>query len=94
MAIYTRAQQKHDIEANWIKAINFIPLEGEIIIYDADENYSYQRIKIGDGKTKVNDLPFDNIQGDWNQDPSTLVQKHLGISGIYSYGFTRIVCNQ
>jgi hypothetical protein len=41
MAIYTRAQQKHDIEANWIKAINFIPLEGEIIIYDADENYSY-----------------------------------------------------
>jgi hypothetical protein len=41
MAIYTRTQQKHDIEANWLKAENFIPLDGEIIVYDADENYSY-----------------------------------------------------
>lgn len=71
MAIYTRTQQKHDIEANWLKAKNFIPLEGEIIIYDADENYSYQRIKIGDGTTKVKDLPFDNIQADWNQNDET-----------------------
>lgn len=62
MAINTRTQQKHDIEANWIKAINFIPLAGEMIIYDIDENYSYQRIKMGDGETKVNNLPFVNTQ--------------------------------
>lgn len=67
----TRIVLKHDIEANWIKAKNFIPLEGEIIIYDADENYSYQRIKVGDGTTKVKDLPFDNIQGDWSQNDET-----------------------
>lgn len=67
----TRIAFKHDTEANWVKAKNFIPLEGEIIIYDADENYSYQRIKIGDGTTKVKDLPFDNIQGDWNQNDET-----------------------
>lgn len=67
----TRIALKHDTEANWVKAKNFIPLEGEIIIYDADENYSYQRIKIGDGTTKVKDLPFDNIQGDWNQNDET-----------------------
>lgn len=56
--IYSRMQQKHDIQANWEKAVNFIPLEGEIIIYDPDENNSNSRIKIGDGKTKINDLDF------------------------------------
>ena len=58
MAIYTRTQQKHDIEANWIKAINFIPMQGERIVYDRDDNYVYERFKIGDGVTLVNDLPF------------------------------------
>lgn len=63
-----RLQLKHDTEANWIKAVNFIPLAGEIIIYDADD-VNPVRVKIGDGATKVNDLPFYNekVQGDWNQ---------------------------
>lgn len=51
---------KHDTEANWRKAINFIPKQGTIIVYDIDENYNYERIKIGDGMTLVNDLPFTN----------------------------------
>ena len=58
--INTRIQHKHDIEANWLKAINFIPLASELIIYDKDETYNYERFKIGDGITKVNDLPFVN----------------------------------
>ena len=53
-----RIQHKHDIEANWLKATNFIPLASEIIVYDPDENYDYPRIKIGDGKTNINALPF------------------------------------
>ena len=53
-----RTQQKHDIEANWQKAAAFIPMSGELIIYDADENYDYSRLKIGDGITSVIDLPF------------------------------------
>lgn len=53
-----RIQQKHDIEANWLKAVNFVPKDGEIIIYDADDNYSYPRIKIGNGKDSVLALPF------------------------------------
>ena len=53
--------QKHDIEENWAKATNFIPLVGEIIVYDADETYNFARIKIGDGITKVNDLPFEGM---------------------------------
>ena len=54
----TRIIHKHDIESNWIKAVNFIPLQGEIIVYDIDENYNYERVKIGDGIRNVNDLPF------------------------------------
>ena len=55
---YSRIIHKHDTEENWIKAINFIPKQGEIIIYDKDDNYDYERMKIGDGVSKVNDLPF------------------------------------
>ena len=53
-----RIVHKGDTETNWNKAIGFIPLAKEIIIYLPDENYSYSRIKIGDGKTGINDLPF------------------------------------
>lgn len=61
MAIKTlnsRMQQKHDIENNWNKAVNFIPLAGEIIIYDPDTAHSYARLKCGDGVTTVVNLPF------------------------------------
>lgn len=54
----SRITQKHDIENNWEKATNFIPLNGEIIVYDSDDSHAHQRIKIGDGVTKVNDLSF------------------------------------
>lgn len=64
---------KHDIEAHWLLATNFIPLPGEIIVYDIEvdangktltlpedrtEPYTYERFKIGDGKTLVGALPF------------------------------------
>lgn len=53
-----RVQHKHDTAANWLKATNFTPLASEIIVYDRDEDCEHPRIKIGDGKTKINDLPF------------------------------------
>lgn len=53
-----RIIQKHDTQANWDKATNFIPKIGEIIVYDADDSYSYARVKIGDGVTTVGNLPF------------------------------------
>ena len=55
---YSRIVHKHDIEANWNKATGFTPLQGEIIVYDKDDTYNYERIKIGDGITKVINLPF------------------------------------
>ena len=57
-ALNTRIQHKHDIEANWNQAVNFIPKAGEIIVYDADTQYDYPRIKIGDGTTSVVNLKF------------------------------------
>ena len=56
--IKMRSQQKHDIEANWAKAAAFIPMAGEFVIYDPDDSHRYSRLKIGDGKTSVVDLPF------------------------------------
>lgn len=58
----TRIQQKHDIQSNWEKAVNFIPKAGEIIIYDVDANYAYPRIKIGNGTNYLRDLLFANEQ--------------------------------
>ena len=54
----SRIQLKHDTEENWGKAENFIPKMGEAIIYDADEAHDCVRIKIGNGVTLVNNLPF------------------------------------
>lgn len=48
-----RIVQKHDTKANWEKATNFIPLKGEIIVYD-----DLNKIKIGDGTTTVVNLPY------------------------------------
>ena len=49
---------KGDTEANWNKAVGFIPLDKEIIIYKKDTNHSTPRIKIGDGVTVIQKLPF------------------------------------
>ena len=56
--IKTRIIHKHDTEENWNKATNFIPRQGEIIVYDVDATHTYERFKIGDGVTNVNSLPF------------------------------------
>ena len=50
-----RIVQKHDTEANWKKATNFVPLKGEIIVYD-----DLKKIKIRHGVTKVGNLAFIN----------------------------------
>ena len=53
-----RFTPKGDTEANWNRAVGFVPLDKEIIIYKADNTYSVPRIKIGDGVTAVQELPF------------------------------------
>lgn len=64
-----RIVQKHDSSANWAKATNFIPLKGEIIIYD-----DLNKIKIGDGTTKINDLDFSSCLPDGGTSGDALVK--------------------
>lgn len=68
----SRTMQKSDIEGNWQKQNSFIPLKGEFIVYLPDKGktwidnngithtgtYEFARIKIGDGTTTINNLPF------------------------------------
>lgn len=83
--IKTRIQHKREFETNWLRAANFVPLAGELIVYQRETDletgnvlttqqngeevsvltgldrtvpYNYDRLKFGDGKTRVNDLPF------------------------------------
>lgn len=57
----------HGTHDEWLINSSYIPKQGEIIIYDIDSNYNYERIKIGDGVTSVTDLPFyleNEVEGD------------------------------
>lgn len=63
----TRIVMKHDTCANWDSALSFIPLNGEIIIYDdyqtlVDKNTGNSvkkpGVKIGNGVDTVSNLPF------------------------------------
>ena len=56
--INSRIANKHETEAVWEAHPDFIPMQGELIVYDADENVKHERVKMGDGTTPVNDLPF------------------------------------
>ena len=71
--VNTRIQIKHDTTENWNNAVGFIPLPGEIIVYDDYEVKTYTveeygemitktalipNIKIGTGNAYVQDLAF------------------------------------
>lgn len=87
--LQARTTQKIDTSENWAKAINFVPLNGEIIIYS-----DTKQIKVGDGVTNVNDLEFYSSTGGsgvellgqtpitLSSDVSTLL---LSVSGDCSY---------
>ena len=53
-----RIGQLYKTEAEWNKFSEFIPLPGELVIFSKDEKYPYSRLKVGDGKAKLKDLPF------------------------------------
>ena len=78
-----RIVHKGDTEANWKKAKGFIPLAKEIIIYLPDTDHPYCRMKIGDGNTSVNELPFtgENIEGlateEWVVEQANALAKEL-----------------
>ena len=69
--ISSRIQLKRDTTAHWNSALGFIPLEGELIIYNDYKTVEKEidgevkqvqipGLKIGDGMAYVQDLPFVN----------------------------------
>lgn len=54
--VKARQRQKTDTTANWEKAANFVPLKGEIIVYQ--DSGVAPKFKIGDGTSTVGDLKF------------------------------------
>lgn len=67
--INSRIQLKRDTTQHWNEALGFIPLEGELIIYNDYQtvqkevngivkNVVIPGLKIGDGMAYVQDLPF------------------------------------
>lgn len=69
--INPRIQLKRDTTQHWNEALGFIPLEGEIIIYNdyrkvqkeidgVMKTVNMPAIKVGDGMAYVQDLPFVN----------------------------------
>ena len=54
----TRIINKHETQEDWEKAVNFQPLQAEIIVYDSTDPNVPARIKIGDGISFLKDLPF------------------------------------
>ena len=72
--VKTRIVHKHDIEDNWKQATNFVPKQGELIVYDEryiDKETNQEvivaksvRYKIGDGVRTVTALPFASSRSD------------------------------
>ena len=82
--IKTRIQLKNDTETNWAKSVlvadggtktsgtSFIPMKGEIIIYNTDNSHPFFRFKVGDGTTNVVQLPFaSGYQANWAETTAT-----------------------
>ena len=44
-------------ESGWSTS-TYVPVHGEVVIYDKDNNHPYYRTKVGDGTNLVKNLPF------------------------------------
>ena len=90
--VNTRIQIKHDTTRNWNNATGFIPLPGEIIVYDDYEIKTYTveeygetitktalipNIKIGTGNAYVQDLAF------VDEKTRTILMEHINNQDIH-----------
>lgn len=55
--VNARIKSKHDTTANWNNAIGFIPLPGEIIIYDDYQTKTWTEMEYGELVTKTVNIP-------------------------------------
>ncbi len=98
--IKTHLIHLHDIAENWDAKTDFIPKQGEFIVYD--DRYTKNgvevvvadsvRYKIGDGKTLLKDLPFAESSGGSTENSSsiTLVRYANGEIPVYSVDLSQL----
>lgn len=55
--VNTRLKIKHDTTENWNNATGFIPLPGELIVYDDYETKTFQTEEYGEMVTKTVNIP-------------------------------------
>jgi hypothetical protein len=56
------AANRYETDEYWEQHPNCVLAEGEIAFYDINENLESRRMKVGDGKTPIKDLPFFDAQ--------------------------------
>lgn len=84
--VKARIQLKNDTEANWRKAEGFTPLKGEVIIYSTDDTHPFCRLKVGNGETNINDLPFIGGDSSGSETPGVLAHSLIfGANGKYVF---------
>lgn len=69
-----RIQSKRDTTANWNATQNFIPLDGEIIVYTDYYGENTPAIKVGDGKTIVQELGLLGFEPKWDSFPIRFIE--------------------
>lgn len=74
----TRIKHKNGTPDEWSQATNFSPLKGELVVYNDATN---PKMKIGDGETNVNDLPFINNTFTYDQITMPDGNKWNGVAG-------------
>lgn len=82
-SVNTRIKNKHALEVDWLKATNFTPLHGELIIYDAEVDAS------GDVLTKIVDGEEITLLPDGRATPYTYARFKIGngVSNVNSLPF-------
>ena len=82
---------KNGTEAEWVQLVDFVPGQGEPIVYLADATHAYPRLKIGDGITPLKDIPFVGLDSIPGFDPNNIVAKRVehkltfGAGEVYQY---------
>ena len=75
--VTTRNIVKNGVEPDWDKLVDFVPLKNEPIFYSPDANNTSMRMKMGDGVTKLKDLPFVPTASIPGFDPNNIVAKRV-----------------
>lgn len=76
--IKARTTHLHKKESDWNTLRDFVPMAGELIIYDIDDINRTIRFKFGDGVTRLIELPFVASQSGSSPDMPSIINIDAG----------------